>query len=293
MPHCPTLRLRIVIVAAAVIWVAPACSGFADADDKLAEIRRAVREESKDGKTPKSEKNWTREFEDDCDDDDDESLTAQIFGPIVFTTIGAPFLVPHYALEDSLYNDTFFPIAPYDETPGYLIIDPLSSEGMRGWAGRVTGQYGDNFGDISHWAGRLQLDSQARIGFDGEWYARREELPGGESDQFWSGDANLTFRFAQSEIAQFHAGLGANWLTDDAETDFGFNFTYGVDLFPVEPWVISSSIDWGRLGHAGLFHFRGTAGLLIRNVEVFGGYDLFRIDKVNINSLIAGVRIWF
>ena len=292
MPHNPTTHQRIVVVVATAIVLVHACSVSVMADGQFLEIRKAVREKSSNGKTPKSEKNWTREFEEDCDDDE-ESLSAQILGPLFITAIGGPFWVPHYALKDNLHNDTFFQLYPYDEVPGYLMINPPTSEGMRGWAGRLTGQYGDDFNDISHWAGRLQLDTQSRIGFDGEWYARREDITDGRFEELWTGDANLTFRFAQNEFAEFHAGLGANWLTDAADTDFGFNFTYGVDLFPVEPWVISSSIDWGTVGHATLFHFRGTAGVLIQGVEVFSGYDLLRVGDVNINSLIAGVRIWF
>jgi hypothetical protein len=48
----------------------------------------------------------------------------------------------------------------------------------------------------------------------------------------------------------FRTGLGFNWLDDPIDTNFGFNFTYGADLFPRRPWVLSATIDWGTLGEA-------------------------------------------
>ena len=60
------------------------------------------------------------------------------------------------------------------------------------------------------------------------------------------------FRFAQSPRSQWRAGIGFNWLDDPIDTNFGFNFTYGFDLFPRRPWVLSTELDWGTLGEAEL-----------------------------------------
>ncbi|MBN1909627.1 MAG: hypothetical protein JW818_07810 [Pirellulales bacterium] len=82
-------------------------------------------------------------------------------------------------------------------------------------------------------------------------------------------------------------------MADNFGSDFGFNFTYGVDLFPAKPWVFSSTIDWGTLGHAELFRFRATAGLAIHGIEPYVGYEYLDIDRFQHNSLIAGVQVWF
>ena len=89
------------------------------------------------------------------------------------------------------------------------------------------------------------------------------------------------------------AGLGLNWLTDSSDTDLGFNFTYGGDLFPAKPWVISGEIDWGTLGHAGLFHGRTTVGICLRQVELFAGYDYFDVGDAQLDGFVSGLRLWY
>ncbi|MFV0444957.1 MAG: hypothetical protein ACK5Q5_15395 [Planctomycetaceae bacterium] len=79
----------------------------------------------------------------------------------------------------------------------------------------------------------------------------------GRRDHLWTGDCNVVFRFgrfAQSERAEFHTGVGLNWLNDPAQTDAGFNFTYGADFFPQQLWIVSTTLDAGTLGSAGLVH---------------------------------------
>jgi len=131
------------------------------------------------------------------------------------------------------------------------------------------------------------------LGIDTEANYRREQLAIGMHDQLRTGDANLVFRFAQSEKLQMRSGLGMNCLTDSDASDFGFNFTYGGDWMPVRPWVISADIDWGRISHATLLHGRLTTGIQVNRVEVYTGYDHFNVGNVRINSLIGGVRISF
>ena len=120
-----------------------------------------------------------------------------------------------------------------------------------------------------------------------------EDLPGNRYDELWVGDCNLIFRFAQSPHMQWRTGLGLNWLDDPIGTDFGFNFTYGVDWFPRKPWVVSAELDWGTLGRAELFHFRTTVGAVIHGMEAYTGYEYYDVDRTQINALIGGVRLWF
>jgi len=236
--------------------------------------------------------------DDDCDqdcadaDDDEEEGRKQGFSPVI-SAISLPYTAPAWLVGDHYIDDAYFPDFPYDDIPGHLVIETPTVAQLRGWSGRFTGQYGDNFDGVSTIGGRLQLDTQSRLGLDTEWNYRTEEIAGDELDQLWTGDANFVIRFAQSEFAEFHSGFGLNWLVDQYDTDFGFNFTYGADFFPVKPWVISSTMDLGTLGDATLFHFRGTAGFLVDGVEVFGGYDVFKIEEIKIDSVIVGVRWWF
>ena len=161
------------------------------------------------------------------------------------------------------------------------------------FSGRFTTEWAEQPGDLSRIGGRLQLNTTPRFGLDAQMDWLREPSTGPLEDELWLGDCNVVFRFAQSERAQFYSGVGFNWLDDPIDTDFGFNFTYGADLFPVKPWVVSSSIDWGSLGRAELFRFRTTAGLMINRVEVFAGYEYLDIDRTQVNTYVAGVGIWF
>ena len=82
-------------------------------------------------------------------------------------------------------------------------------------------------------------------------------------------------------------------LSDRKQTDFGFNFSYGGDLFPRRPWVISTSIDAGNLGSAAVFHARGSVGAIWHGCEFFTGYDFLRVGSTNLQGPMAGVRFWF
>ena len=118
-------------------------------------------------------------------------------------------------------------------------------------------------------------------------------LPSDRYDHLWVGDCNLVYRFAQSPRSQWRAGLGFNWLDDHIETDYGFNFTYGFDFYPVQPLILSTEIDWGTLGRAGAFHFRTTVGVILHRVETYVGYEYRDIGSFQFNGLIGGVRLWF
>ena len=45
----------------------------------------------------------------------------------------------------------------------------------------------------------------------------------------------------------------------------------GAGWFPVRPLVFSSTLDWGTLGSAALFHFRTTAGVIVHRFEFYTG----------------------
>ena len=123
-------------------------------------------------------------------------------------------------------------------------------------------------------------------------HIHEEWLPAGQ-DELWLGDANVLFRFAQSESVQMRTGLGVNFLNDPIGTDFGFNFTYGGDWFPVQPLVVSGELDAGTLGSSHLYHLRGTIGANWNISEVYVGYDYYDVGRTQIAGLVAGVRLWY
>ncbi len=268
-------------------------------DGVLDAIREDVRTDKPDKQSPKrdrddhhrhSHKSCGHTYACDCDDD---SVIDEIASELFLAAVATPFWLPHTLLEDSFIQDKYFAEFPYDGTSGYMLSDVSPIENPRTWSARLRGELGDDFEDTTRIGGHLLVSNTSRFGVDTEWNYRREDLSGGGRDELWTGDLNLVYRFAQSEHAQFRAGLGANWLHDQTDTNFGFNFTYGADFFPAEPWVLSGTMDLGTIGHASLLHGRFTVGTMIENWELFGGYDYLSIGGVEVDGFIAGIRIWF
>jgi hypothetical protein len=257
---------------------------------------------------------------DHCDGEDFVGeLCGEIFGPALAYMIASPFWAPHSAMGDSFARSGYFPRYPYRDVPGYMTINgisrprylpdvsPMAADGSipppapsdwatlstRTWACRFRSEYADDFSGRSRIGGHLLLTSTSRFGVDTGFDSFQEDLFSNRHDALWLGDFNVVFRFAQSERAQFRAGFGFNWMDDEIDTDFGFNFTYGMDLYPCRPWVISATLDWGTLGNTGLFHFRTTGGVVFHGIEAYTGYDYYAIGSTRIHGMVGGVRVWF
>lgn len=203
-----------------------------------------------------------------------------------------PYSGPHYS-----------PRYPYRRGyPGFLTVHPDTAREvadywqnapMKTWWGTVSLEGGSNFDDLHRFGLRAHLDSTSRLGIITGWNFYREKLACGCTDDLSIGDANLTYRLFQSHLFQMHTGLGLRWLSDRHDTDFGVNVYVGADVFPVRPLVISTSLDFGTLGDANVFHFRATAGLVHKHWEIFSGYDYLSIGDVDLQGPLLGLRVWF
>ena len=207
--------------------------------------------------------------------------------------ITAPWGLPHMLAGDEFGKAAYFPDAPYDYGPGYLAIEPITPEQFHTWGGHFRAEYANDFDDLSRIGGRLILEHTLRVGIDAEWNYWQETFSNGTHDQLTTGDVNFVYRFAQNEHIAMRSGIGFNWLDDRRDTNYGFNFTYGLDYFPCEPWIISADIDYGTLGARTLFHGRVTAGIIFHHAEVYVGYDYYDVGEVALNGLVAGVGFWF
>ncbi len=227
-----------------------------------------------------------------CDDDDGDSLTSRLaaLGLMGFgAAVTSPFWAPYLMLGDDLDRDGYFPKHPYENIDGTLTLDE-TVRGTHDTAITLQGVLGTDFGDMQLINGRALIEHRSRFGIDTEFKYRRENLAGGSHDHLWNGDANLTFRFAQHEHWLIRAGLGVNWLDNRGDTEAGFNLTYGVDWYPVDPLIVSGVIDWGRISAASLFHGRATIGFIREGWGAFTGYDYFRVSDSDAHSWIAGIE---
>lgn len=233
------------------------------------------------------------------DDDDDNEAG---FAKLTLLAVTSPVWLPKVLIDDTTLEPGYFARYPYRcELDGYMAPDAeflrqrypwLESDRYR-WLLRLRGEYATDFGDLSRAGGQLLFDTASRWGLDTEAIYLHEQLPADGRDQLWLGDVNVVYRFAQSPKLQMRTGLGMNWLSDAFGSDLGFNFTYSGDFFPADPWIMSAELDWGTLGHAGLFHTRVTVGVHLHRFEIYTGYDYLDVGDTQVNSAVSGVRVWY
>jgi len=218
---------------------------------------------------------------DDCPVDSSADSTDGSWCLGLFDVVTTPWGLPHRLSNDDLDDPAWLAAAPYDDV------------NFKDWSGHFRAEFADDFDDLSRLGWRLILENRSRLGIDAEWNYWQENLGGSDRDWLTTGDANIVFRFAQSEHIAMRSGVGLAWLNDQRETHYGFNFTYGLDYYPCKPWIFSADIDCGTLAGRSLFHGRATAGIIIRHAEVYVGYDYYDVGDVGLNGLMAGLGFWF
>lgn len=285
----------------ALVWAGFACR--LAADETLVGLRDDVRTPSE--QTDERKVHWADEEPESLDDPNSsygeelgEEFVGEVLGWALLGAIIAPYYCPLECLGDTYTQPGYFAHYPYQYDVGYMLIDPVEAFGIEGpyepywWAARVRGEFGTGFDDLDWIGGRVQLDTRSRLGVESDFRYVREDLDA-RRDTLWLGDANVLYRFAQSESVQFRTGLGFNYLADEIGSDFGFNFTYAVDCQPVRPLAFAAELDLGTLGHATLVHVRTTAGITCGVSEAYIGYDLYDIGSTQVQGLVAGVQIWY
>ena len=235
---------------------------------------------------------------DDEDDNHETVRVEQVLGWAILFGVTSPWWVPNTALESADDVLTGFPVAPYaNGGDGYLVFGTSETDNpavdTRPWGGRLSFDAASNFEGVTTSSGRLRIDTDCRFGLDTEW-ATLFERNAGDTDWLGRGDCNLVVRFAQSPRVEFHSGIGINWLADQHNADVGFNFTYGVDVFPLDPVVTSATLDLGKVGDASLIHFRGTVGVMVMSrMHLYTGYDLLDLEGASVHSFLTGIEFWF
>jgi hypothetical protein len=289
----------------ALVVVVVACPGLR-AQGRLEQVRREVSSQPSSGKGDGGSSGGSDSGP--CEDDGPSLGLGEAWAPLLLAGVLAPYHVPRALLKDDSRTDGYFLPWPYaEDEPGYMCLERggalksersstgalLSDLEAESWSGRLSLENGNDFSGLNRLNGTLFLDTTLRLGLRTSWHYFNEALDGGRHDDLVLGDTNLTFRFAQHEQAQVYAGLGFRTLAGPGQTHWGWNFTYGADFYPVKPLVISTLLDVGSVGAAGVFHVRATAGLVYERWEVFGGYDFLRIGSVNLQGPLVGVRLWF
>jgi hypothetical protein len=186
------------------------------------------------------------------------------------------------------------------------------ADGARGFVLKVDPEDEDPPGQ--RFAGSFTLDGAAlgptvgRAGADVELMVRRfglafdlaPHLELRPLDALSLGQAGLLVGLVLLPRWQVHGGLGANVMIDgrvrapEERVDaVGVNGTLRTTVLPARPVVLRGRMDVGWLGVAPAVLGRVTAGVLVRRVELFGGYEGRRVGDVVLHGPTVGARVWF
>lgn len=267
------------------------------AQGRIEQVRRDAA-----GSSQSKDRSSDQQVDDNSDDRDTDDSDDMGFSELCLGVILSPFRLPHFALEGDSPSKAYFPDYPYFKSqPGHLYFPEHDNTAtahdeairLRLWSLRLAGEEGNDFRGLNRVGVRVSLDTSSRFGLQSNWNFLSESLDGGGRDSTVLGDTNITYRFAQNEKAQMHTGIGLRILTDSSATHAGFNFLYGVDLFPRKPWTVSAVFDVGNAGSAFIVHGRATLGAAWRHSDLYAGYDFMRIGSVNVQGPMLGLRFWY
>jgi len=225
-------------------------------------------------------------------------------GALAGLAVTSPLWAPAVVLGDDGANG-YIPAHPYAlPNANYLLpsrdgrrnaegASPLAPDYLKMWGLRAGVEDGSRFDGVNRLGGRAWFDSSSRLGVTCNWDHFSERLPDGTSDEFVLADLAVTYRIAERDWIQMHAGVGGRGLFDRYRARGGFNFLYSADVFPIEPLVVSAAVEAGHLNEAFTLRLRASAGLQWDRLEVYAGYDWLRIGGVDLHGPMAGLRVWF
>ena len=261
------------------------------AEGRLSGVAEAA--QSGSGSASKKEQKSSSTSSRSCEEDSLGSLGTILFTRLFLVGATSPWWIPYLSVEHDNHPQAEFLSEVYSShTPGRLTFEFIPDAPAKDWEIRLLADYGTDFSGLERTGGQFQYDTRSRWGLETSWNRFTEDL-GSTTDALWLGDANLTYRFAQNEAIQFYTGAGLNWLHRNEQADFGFNFLYGAELYPVKPWIFRGVLDLGRIGSTSRIHFRGDVGLAWTNMEFLIGYDLERLSNINLQTFSAGLQIRF
>ncbi|MCA9709797.1 MAG: hypothetical protein KDK70_28415, partial [Myxococcales bacterium] len=171
-----------------------------------------------------------------------------------------------------------------DDPPGQRLSGTLSVDG--GYFGPTLGRAGLDFELMVRRFG-LALDAAPHLEID-------------PVDALTLGSAAFMIAPVLRPRWQVYAGIGLGFMIDGRTVPqqervdvVGVNGTVRTTVLPVRPLVLRGRFDVGRLGAAPTLLGRVTAGVMVRRLELFGGYEARKVGRVLALGPTAGVRLWF
>ncbi|MCO4763370.1 MAG: hypothetical protein KC502_17770, partial [Myxococcales bacterium] len=216
--------------------------------------------------------------------------------------VTSPWWGPRAAMGDSSRHRFAYLSHPYaNNHPGFIVSAGRDRPQMQLGGRSVLGQgmsvrASVDGGMVDSNLGRMGvsgvISGRHRFEVETRWDLFTEAPAEGGIDRIWLGDVNLTYQHAVGRHGQFRAGVGIRSLVDAEGNRHGFNFTYGFDLYPVDPIVIHAAFDAGNVGTAGFVQLHASVGVMMGPMELYAGYDQTWVDDIDLGSPVVGLRLW-
>lgn len=195
-----------------------------------------------------------------------------------------------------LVDDT--PPVPATITPDEAKAINAKRPRLNSAGGAVRGDWSDCGDGLT----RYDVAAQASLLYlrvETEWQRYIEHLPSGATDTLTLGAIGVGFNIHADDAITVLAGLGICTFHDHYGDESGWYGKLGVELFPIQPVIISAEIHGGFIradeydSETFLGGGRVSAGVIWNRVEVYGGWQATWIESVTLSGPMAGLRVWF
>jgi hypothetical protein len=174
---------------------------------------------------------------------------------------------------------------------------PIEQTSLLGWAtgtsGRLRADYQTDFGGTDRIGVQALTKTWLGIGVDTEVNYWQRPVPDVGIEPLWTGDLNLIYSAVPHPRFKLRSGAGAAWRIDDATGHAGYNVTHGLDVYLLWRFMFSGEIDWGAIDDDKLFHYRAALGLTWEGLEIFTGYDSYKLGDEHLDGWVNGVQFWY
>ncbi len=206
---------------------------------------------------------------------------------------------PSYGDDQYAIPDTDAPAVQEAVLPASQPIDDWASGGQS-WAAQVSLDGARIDADTLRLRPRFRLFTPSRLELDAEVAIYREVLGAADRieldrDVDWMtvSTVHAAIRFAQSQAVQFRLGVGPRLMTTPDAAFMGWDLSYGVEAFPLRPFILAGSASMGTVGSAFVTELRGSVGVVVSAVEITIGGERLQIGDTVLAGPTAGVRVWF
>ena len=159
--------------------------------------------------------------------------------------------------------------------------------------GRLRGDYVTDFDETEKVGIQILTQGGLGAGIDAEVNYWQRPVANLGREALWTGDVNMLYSLSPIDRFKMRGGVGGSWLLDQGQAQYGYNFTYGVDIYTLWRFMFTGEIDWGEIGGDELLRYRFGLGVTVESFDIFAGYESQEIDNEELGGFMTGVAVWY